>query len=115
MVQRCIVLGFWLFFLVACGKEEKAKNYIFQAEVLGQNSDCGEFAVKFTTDIDKVSAVVGYPYSEICIAKNLPTELRKTGIKIKLEIRAITDSELGVCKTMGPAYPWIYVLNAAIE
>lgn len=63
MVQRCIVLGFWLFFLVACGKEEKAKNYIFQAEVLGQNSDCGEFAVKFTTDIDKVSAVVGYPYS----------------------------------------------------
>jgi hypothetical protein len=97
-----------------CHKENNDSNaFQFQAEVLGSNPDCGVFSIKFTSELDKVKMIVGSTtLDDIYIAKNLPIELQQSGIKIKLDIRKIQDSELGACTAMGPSYPWIYVIKA---
>ncbi|WP_318347971.1 hypothetical protein [Aquipluma nitroreducens] len=97
-----------------CHEENNDPNtFQLQAEVLGSNPDCGVFSIKFTSELDKVKMIVGSTTLDgIYIAKNLPIELQQSGIKIKLDIRKIQDSELGACTAMGPSYPWIYVIKA---
>ena len=88
----------------------------FQAEVLGSNPDCGVFSIKFTSELGKVKMIVGSTTLDgIYIAKNLPAELQQSGINIRLDIRKIQDTELGACTTMGPSYPWLYVIKAVKE
>lgn len=100
-----------------CQKENDDSNaFQFQAEVLGSNPDCGVFSIKFTSELDKVKMIVGSTtLDDIYIAKNLPIELQQAGIKIKLDIRKIQDSELGTCTAMSPSFPWIYVIKAVKE
>jgi hypothetical protein len=103
-----------LFLLFSCNKENNDSNaFQFQAEVLGNNMDCGIFSIRFISDFDKVKLITGNSSSAIYIAKNLPIELQQSGIMIKLDIRKIQDSELGACKAMGPSYPWLFVTKAA--
>lgn len=106
-----------LFLLSSCRKENNDPNvFQFQAEVLGSNPDCGVFSIKFTSQLDKVQLVAGSTtLGGIYIAKNLPVEMQQSGIKIKLDIRKIQDSELGACRAMGPSYPWVYVIKAIKE
>lgn len=106
-----------ILFLSSCHKENNDPNaFQFQAEVLGNNPDCGIFSIKFTSELDKVKVIVGSPTLDgVYIAKNLPTELQQSGLKIKLDVRKIQDSELGACRAMGPSYPWLYVVKAAKE
>lgn len=101
----------------SCHKEDNDPNaFQFQAEVLGSNLDCGVFSIKFTSKLDKVKMIVGSKTLDgIYIAKNLPTELQQSGIKIKLDVRKILDSELGICTAMGPSYPWLYATKAIKE
>jgi hypothetical protein len=100
-----------------CHKENNdPKAFQFQAEVLGSNPDCGVFSIKFTSEQDKVKMIVGgITLDGIYIAKNLPLELQQSGIKIKLDVRKIQDTELGICTDMGPSYPWLYVTKAVKE
>jgi len=100
----------------SCDKSDNLKEYPFEAEVLGNNSDCGLFAIKITNDLDKVVDIVGNSVSEgIYIAKNLPVELQATGLVIILEIRKPNASELGVCTDRGPSYNWLYVTKAKLK
>lgn len=95
---------------------EKKVEYPFEAEVLGQNSDCGLYAIKFTTNLDIVHEIAdSYILDETFIAKNLPENLQLKGLTIVLNIRQIQNSELTACTDRGPSYPWIYVLNAKIK
>lgn len=100
-----------------CHKENNDPNtFQFQAEVLGSNPDCGIFSIKFTSGLDEVKMIVGSTTLDgIYIAKNLPLELQQSGIKIKLDVRKIQDSELEACTAMGPSYPWLYVTKAVKE
>lgn len=106
-----------ILFLSSCHKENNDPNaFQFQAEVLGSNPDCGVFSIKFISELDKVKMIVGSTTLDgVYIAKNLPTELQQSGLKIKLDVRKIQDSELGACTAMGPSYPWLYVIKAAKE
>jgi len=100
-----------------CHKENNDPNtFQFQAEVLGSNPDCGVFSIKFTSELDKVKMIVGNTTLDgIYIAKNLPIELQQSGIKIKLDIRKIQDSELGICTDKGPSNTWLFVTKAVKE
>jgi len=113
---------FAFFFLIvtmtyfSCDKSDSLKEYPFEARVLGNNEDCGLFAIKITNDLDKVVDIVGNSVSEgIYIAKNLPVELQATGLVIILEIRKPNASELGVCTDRGPSYKWLYVTKAKLK
>ena len=113
---------FAFFFLIvtmtyfSCDKSDSLKEYPFEATVLGNNEDCGLFAIKITNDLDKVVDIVGNSVSEgIYIAKNLPVELQATGLVIILEIRKPNASELGVCTDRGPSYNWLYVTKAKLK
>jgi len=113
---------FAFFFLIvtmtyfSCDKSDSLKEYPFEARVLGNNEDCGLFAIKITNDLDKVVDIVGNSVSEgIYIAKNLPVELQATGLVIILEIRKPNASELGVCTDRGPSYNWLYVTKAKLK
>ena len=113
-----LLISFMIILLLSsCHKEDNDPNaFQFQAEVLGSNPDCGVFSIKFTSELDKVKMIFGSTTLDgIYIAKNLPTELQQPGIKIKLDVRKIQESELGACKAMGPSYPWLYVIKAVKE
>jgi hypothetical protein len=97
----------------SCEEKNDDQSFPFEAEVLGINMDCGLPAIKFINNLDQVNEIADtYSPSAIFIAKNLPSELQLYGISIVLNVRKIQNSELGVCSTMGPSYPWIYVLEA---
>jgi len=100
----------------SCEKNNNVNNYQFEAEVLGQNSDCGLFAIKFTDNLDKVMAIAETSVSgDIYIARNLPDDLQIQGQMIILNIRKPKASELTPCTALGPSYPWIYVTNAKLK
>lgn len=100
----------------SCDKSDNLKEYPFEAEVLGNNSDCGLFAIKITNDLDKVIDIVGNSVSEgIYIAKNLPVELQTAGLVIKLDLRKLNASELGACTYRGPSYNCLYVTKAKLK
>ena len=106
-----------LLLLSSCHKENNDQNtFPYRAEVIGSNLDCGVFSIKFTSEMDKVQMITGgFTMGDIYIARNLPVELQQSGINIRLDIRKIQDSELGMCTAMGPSYPWLYVIRALKE
>jgi hypothetical protein len=117
-MKTILFISFLIIILLSnCHKEDNNPNaFQFQAEVLGSNPDCGVFSIKFTSELDKVKMIVGSTTLDgIYIARNLPVELQQSGIKIKLDVRKIQDSELGACTAMGPSYPWLYVIKAEKE
>lgn len=109
-----LLLPFLVFlFFLSCEKENNEQSsFTYHAEVIGRNTDCGVYAIRFVSDLNKVKEIAGESPEGIYIAKNLPVELQQPGINIILEIRSIKDTELGLCTTMGPAYPWLYVIRA---
>jgi len=57
----------------SCEKTNNIYDYQFEAEVLGRNTDCGLFAIKFTDNLDKVMAIAETSVSgDVYIAKNYP-------------------------------------------
>jgi hypothetical protein len=104
-----ISLGFTL---VTCEKSTTNQEYIFEAKVLGRNTDCGYFAIQITNNIQQANEIAGTLYTEnTFIAKNLPDDIQVEGLSIILDIRRIQKSESGFCTAMGPSYPWIYVIR----
>ena len=78
----------------SCKRNDLNKDYPFEAEVLGRNSDCGLFAIKFSDKLDKVREIADtYVLEDIYIAKNLPIELQTAGLIIILNIRKPIGSE----------------------
>lgn len=99
--------------LVTCEENNTNQEYLFEAKVLGRNTDCGLFAIQVTKNIQQANEIAGTLYTEdIFIAKNLPADLQTDGLSIILNIRRIKESELGICTAMGQSYPWVYVLEA---
>ncbi len=100
----------------SCEKNDSTGDFPFQAEVLGRNTDCGIFAIKFIVELDKVVKIVGTSVSEGCyIAKNLPDDLQIPGLIIVLNLRKPAPSELTPCTAMGPSLNWIYVTKAKLK
>lgn len=105
-----------VFSYFSCEKNDENKDNSFDAEVLGKNTDCGIFAVRFTDKTDQVRAIAETTSSEnIYIAANLPVELQVAGLEIIVNIRKPNTSEVGICTTLGISYPWIYVTNARLK
>lgn len=99
--------------LFSCEKEDSSEEHILEAEVLGRNADCGIFAVKILKGLKQVQSIIGSNVGDsIYIAKNLPPELEKVGIKVMLDVRKPHDDELGPCTAFGPAYHWLFVKSA---
>jgi hypothetical protein len=99
--------------LDTCEKQTTNQEYLFEAKVLGRNTDCGYFAIQITNNIQQANEIAGTLYTEYTfIAKNLPDDLQVEGLSIILDIRRIQKSELGFCTAMGPSYPWVYVIRA---
>jgi hypothetical protein len=101
---------------LSCEKKNSPQDYPFEAQVLGKNSDCGIFAIKFSDKLTQVRAIAETSSStDVYIAKNLPDDLQSAGLVIILNVRKPEASELGVCTALGPSYPWIYVTNAKLK
>ena len=99
--------------LVTCEENNTNPEYLFEARVLGRNTDCGLFAIQFTKNIQQANEIAGTLITQYTfIAKNLPTDLQVDGLSIILNIRRIKESELGICTAMGQSYPWVYVIEA---
>lgn len=98
--------------LISCDKNDTKQEFLFEAKVLGRNSDCGLYAIQITKNMQNANEIAGTNAGDTFIANNLPSDLQIDGLSISLNIRKIQDSELGICAAMGPSYPWIYVLEA---
>jgi hypothetical protein len=100
----------------SCNKSSSDKDFLFEAQVLDRNSDCGVFAIKFNDNLDKVKQIAETSVlQDVYIARNLPEVLQTPGLLIILNIRKPKDAELSICTDRGPSYPWIYVTNARLK
>jgi hypothetical protein len=105
-----LLLGISIF---SCQNDESSPQYPYEAEVIGLNSDCGEYAIKILKGLSEVKSIVGSTFGDsIYIAKNLPKELQTDGLNIILAIRVPESNELGLCFNMGPTYTWLYIIRA---
>jgi len=97
----------------SCQEDTILSEYSYEAEVIRKNIDCGLYEIKITQGLESVKSIVGSTSTEdIYIAKNLPSELKTNGLKIKLNLRKPKNNELGACTHMGPSYTWIFVIKA---
>lgn len=116
-----IIIGLLFIGLISsysCQKEYNTSEYPFKAEVMGANLDCGIYQIRITEGQDKVESILDQSIgTNIFIANNLPAELKIAGLKILLDLRKPTseNNEIGICTTMGPSYPWIFVTRAKKE
>lgn len=113
--MKKVLLGILLFgsIVLSCQKDEIPRQYAFEAEVLGLNSDCGIYMVKILKGTAEMKSIVGSSASDSTyIAKNLPSDLKTVGLKIVLDARKPKNDELGACTFLGPSYPWLYVERA---
>ncbi len=96
----------------SCQKDNIVDSeFPYEAEVIGKSLDCGDFEIKIIKGNQKVRSITGVN-SDIYTAKNLSGSLKIEGIKIKLNIRKIKNTELTPCTTLGVPYPWVFVTNA---
>jgi hypothetical protein len=107
----CILLLSLL--IITCHTDETSPEYLYEAEVVGLNSDCGLFAVKILKGLPSVKSIIGSTLGDsIYIAKNLPTDFEVTGLRIMLDIRKPLINELSPCTYLGPSYNWLFVKKA---
>ena len=113
---------------IGTGKEivitqEPAAFFSGTATVLGKHSDCGTYLIQFDENVlgpyfitDAYALLAEYVPSSyngnIYHGMNLPEELKKEGVKIRVVFRAPHPDESVVCTSMGPTYPGIFVVNA---
>lgn len=93
---------------------KKTTDYYFEAQVIGRNFDCNLYDIEILSHKDSVVKLITYPNKGIgtYTALNLPEELKRSGLKISLHLRNVLPEESYPCTSVGPAYPWIYVLEA---
>ena len=95
-------------------KSSSLPDPIFEAEVIGNNQDCGLPAIKFHKNIYQANIIAETNTNwSTFIAHNLPEEQNSAGLIIIVKVRKIKDSELGICAAMGPSYPWLHILEAS--
>ena len=101
-------------FLLSCDRnEEEIPNDIFEVATAGIGIDCKLLLIDFKEiDLDRIEKIThskGLRYH----AYNLDqAEFSADGQILTVRIRKTFDSELFVCTTLGPGYPWVTVLDA---
>lgn len=117
--MRSILISVFLTIGIAylsCEKDRKDQVYRFEAKVLGQNTDCGEYEVKFLNNLEQVVVLCGKSVIDsVYIAGNLPNDLKISGQTIYLNIRKPLISEFTSCSMMGPTLNWVWVKEAKIK
>lgn len=111
--MKAFLLSFFITFgLLSCQKDDSSESFPYEARVIGQNQDCGIYAIRILKDLPSVESIVGTTLDSTYIAKNLPEELQVSGLEILLDLREPTNTELGACTYLGPTYNWITVIRA---
>jgi len=54
--------------LVSCTDKNTNQEFLFEAEVLGLNSDCGLFAIQFTKNVQQANEICGTLYTESLVS-----------------------------------------------
>lgn len=111
LLYICIFI-FTSFMFNSCSENTIDSEFPYIAEVIGESLDCKDFEIKIIEGIQKVKIIIGDNSGNIYTAKNLPDSLKIEGLKIKLDIRKIKNSEITACTTLGIPYPWLYVITA---
>jgi hypothetical protein len=84
----------------------------FEVETMGRGMDCGLPLIDFKDKLDEVEKITGSSWGRF-YAYNLSPELWQGKI-LKVKIRKTRDSELGICTTFGPWYPWVTIVSARV-
>ena len=81
------------------------------ATVLGRGLDCGDiYLIQFNEDTQGLP----YPFdffNGIYYAMNLPQRYKIQGKTINVTFRQLYETETVVCTTMGPGFPFIYIVR----
>lgn len=97
----------------SCQEDTIISEFPYEAEVIGENADCGLYTIKITQGAEKVKSIIGTTAQEdTYIAKNLPKNLEIDGLKLRLDIRKPESNKLGACTLLGPSYTWVFVIKA---
>jgi hypothetical protein len=97
-------------FIASCDKEDSEGPIFFayEATVISEGIDCGD-----TYLIDLTGLESDPEFDEgIYYANNLPEELKKANLKIKLNCRPLREDEIYACTCLGPGFGHVFVEEA---
>jgi hypothetical protein len=112
-MKRFIVLStlISIVILFSCEKENEIQDsneFQFEATVIGKGLDCGEtFLISLKSLDDNTDIANGTYYAD-----QLDSDLKIAGLKIYLNCRKPSDTELYACTAMGPSYPHVIVTDS---
>lgn len=108
----CLVLtsGFMLPAYENDADEENSKNFQFEATVLGEGLERSGTYLIALTNLGNGSEVKDGTY----YADNLSEELKKAGLKIRLNCRVTGNDELHTDKGTGPAFEHLFVIDGEV-
>jgi hypothetical protein len=100
--------------LVLSCKKERHENSEWLKATIAYTGDmnCGLPVLNFTEDSTKVRALTGQQFSLLFIVNGLPSNLNVQGQKLNVLVRTPKPEEAVVCRTIGPDYPGLKILNA---
>ncbi|WP_373496562.1 hypothetical protein [Aquiflexum sp.] len=99
---------------IGCTRDEEPNNIgVFEVTVVGKGIDCGSLLViDFEQDDQsRINAIAGTSEWLRFYAYNLDMKYNQPGKILKVTARKTKDGELRLCRTLGPGYPWITILN----
>lgn len=101
-----------LILLISCEKNEN--NYLhFNVTVIGQGLDCGDlFLITVNNNLEELYKITGQEGWQTCYAYDLAEKYKVNGKTLLVKLRATRDDEYFACTDMGPAYPWVTVVEA---
>ena len=97
---------------LGCDKEEN-NNIQFNVTVIGQGLDCGDlFLITVNNNLEELYKITGQEGWQTCYAYDLAEKYKVNGKTLLVKLRATRDDEYFACTDMGPAYPWVTVVEA---
>jgi hypothetical protein len=102
-----------MFLIFSCNKERHQTSEWLKATIAYTGDmNCCLPILNFAEDSVKVRAFTGQQYSLLIIAKGLTTNLNVQGQRLNILVTKLKPEDAFVCRTIGPDYPVLKILNA---
>ena len=102
--------------LIDCSCEQREEEFIidsFEVSVQGVGLDCGLLLIDFKeSDLQRIKMITNSDWGRFYAFNLDRNKFGSEGTSLWVRVRKTLDSELSVCTTLGPSYPWVTILES---
>ncbi len=102
---------------MSCDKDEELfVTDNFEVSTAGIGMDCPLILIDFKeSDLDRIEKITGSKWQRYHAFNLDKNRFSEEGQILTVKVRRVFDSELFACTALGPANPWVTVLDAKLK